>query len=140
MTRNYIASCQCAKVKFESSLEPVVHLSCHCTDCRLATGSDWSNIAFFLEKSVQISGEVNSEHFRADSGSDTMRDSCAICRTVMFDRSAGFAALIGVFSAQIETPSVDVPRLHVWTSSKLSSVEIPNSVKVFEKGLPAASN
>lgn len=140
MARKTIASCQCAKVKFESNAELIVHLSCHCTNCRLATGSDWSNIALFLEKSVQISGEVNSEHFKAGSVSDTMRDNCVNCGTVMFDMSARFAALIGVFSAQIETPSVDVPRLHGWTSSKLSSVEIPNSVKAFEKGLPAASN
>lgn len=137
MTQNYVGSCQCGNVQVKCTAAPVVHLCCHCGDCRQATGAPASNIAFFLKKSVELSGEVSSDHFSAVSGNDTMREKCVNCGTMMFDKSAGFSALIGVFSAQIETPNLDAPSLHVWTSSKLSNVEIPSSVNTFEKGLPA---
>ena len=56
----------------------------------------------------------------------------------MFDKSARFSALIGVFSAQIQTSCLDAPSLHVWTRSKLGTVELSTYMKTFEKGLPAS--
>lgn len=138
MNHDYVGSCQCGEVRFKCTAAPVVHLCCHCSDCRQATGNPASNIAFFVEAFVERRGELDIAHFKAESGSETMRESCANCHTVMFDKSAGFSALIGVFTAQIETPYLDAPSLHVWTSSKLSNVEIPADIKAFEKGLPAS--
>jgi len=56
----------------------------------------------------------------------------------MFDKSARFSVLIGIFSAQIQTPCLDVPSLHLWTRSKLGTVELSAYIKTFEKGLPAS--
>lgn len=132
MSDLFRASCTCGNVTFQSAKSPVIQLTCHCSDCREATGSDFSNLAFFRAKAAEITGEVAQKDFIAASGSGTQRDYCSNCQTLMFDRSDRFPQLIGIFAQQLEAPFEFNPAAHIWVKNKLPHVKIPNG-KQFDK-------
>ncbi len=135
MSIKILAQCRCGEVTFTSSAEPVMQLSCHCTDCREATQNDFSNIAFFKMNATEVAGELIPKNYVSDAGNKTQRDACASCGTFMFDTSEGFPGLMGVFSQQIEAPFVSAPQCHVWVQSKLPQTQLSAKRVQYEKGL-----
>jgi len=135
MTDMITASCRCGKLKFSSHEQPVIHLSCHCADCRAATSDDYSNIAFFKQGESIVSGAVRTMSFTAGSGNLTSREACPNCGTIMFDKSEGFPGLIGVFSNNIKQIDLDEPSCHVWLESKLPHVKLAAGSKTYNNGI-----
>ncbi|MFK7801993.1 MAG: GFA family protein [Anaerolineae bacterium] len=133
MTHQIQASCSCGKVTFQSAEPPIIQMTCHCADCRSATGNDYSNIAFFRTKVADISGKVAPHQFVANSGNNTQREACPDCGTVMFDKSDGFPMLVGVFAQQIEPPFEFNAAAHVWVKSKLPHIEISGPTQFSEE-------
>lgn len=129
------ASCNCGIVTFESSENPIIQLCCHCSDCRAATNTPFSEIAFFKVKSAKVEGEISSMEFISHSKSNTKREYCSVCSTIMFDRSSGFPSLVGVFINRLQSPFSPHIDSHVWVKSKSVSVDIPLGVKVYEEGI-----
>lgn len=119
MSKRIEAKCLCGLVRFESAAAPVVQLVCHCSDCRQATGNEYSTLAFFESATVAIQGECAERAFQANSGAATKRLSCKACDTLMFDRSEGFPTLVGVFVERIEAPFVPEPACQLWTNSRV---------------------
>lgn len=136
MKPTYEGGCQCKRISFACNAEPVVHLACHCNDCRQATGADYSAIAFFKTSAVHLNGATDVYTFTAASGNKTRREYCENCGTVVFDKSDGFSGLTGIFSAQINTPKLLSPRIHVWVGSKLEHVQLSPKLKSYQQGLP----
>ena len=133
MSSQIQATCIWGNVPFQAADPPIMQMPCHCTDCRAATGNDYSNIAFFRTKVAGISGETAPHHFVASSGNKTQREACPDCGTVMFDKSDGFPQLIGVFAQQIEPPFEFNPAAHVWVKSKLPHIEISGTAQFHEE-------
>jgi len=135
MSSEIVASCSCGKVEFKSTENPVIQICCHCEDCREVTNTDYTTIVLFNSSAVTVSGKLSEYKFTAESGNQTVRESCSKCKTIMFDRSQGFPTLIGVISHQILEPFEAKPTHHIWVKSKLQHVSIPQGVKSFEKGI-----
>ena len=135
MSEMISASCTCGQVGFKSTEPPVIQLCCHCNDCRDASGNDYSTIAFFKLESVETSGNLAENIYTAESGSQTKRGFCSSCNALMFDTSAGFPTLIGVMTQRIHAPFALAPTRHVWVSSKLNNVSIPEGCVQHEKGI-----
>ncbi len=135
MRPEIFASCECGALTFKSSEQPALQICCHCSDCRDATQSDYSNIAFFKSKSGQVDGNIHSKFYVAESGSTTQREACGACGSIMFDKSAGFPGLIGVFSAQIQAPFKAKVNSHVWVKSKTENTIISQEAIAYEEGL-----
>lgn len=131
MTDEITATCECGEVCFTSNERPVVQLVCHCSDCRQATGRAFAEIVFFISEHVEISGSLSVDTFRADSGSETTRESCTVCGSLMFDRSQGFPTLVGVMAERMDEPFEFEAGAHVWTKSKRADVEIPKDALHF---------
>ncbi len=131
----YLAQCLCGDIQFKSNTKPVIELSCHCNDCRNATGRDFSNLVFFTLADSHVKGETVAKNFIVESGNKTSRQACPTCGTIMFDRSEGFQSLIGVFATQLEKPFIFKPQCHVWVSSKLPSSHIDKSIMQYPQGI-----
>ncbi|GJM13167.1 MAG: aldehyde-activating protein [Pseudohongiella sp.] len=135
MTIEIESSCECGAVRATASGKPAIQLCCHCADCQTATNLPYASIVFFRIDQVVIEGEVKAQEFIAESGSATSRDSCGNCGSVMFDRSAGFPALLGIMAQRLVEPFTFEPACHVWAASKQAGVDIPKGIKVYEKGI-----
>ena len=135
MNNEITATCQCGAVRFRSQHQPVLQLFCHCKDCQVSTSGAFAKTAFFKLKYTEVSGRLAVRTFKAVSGNKTTRESCANCGSLMFDRSEGFASLIGVMAERINEAFVFEPACHVWTKSKQSHVTIPDDVKQYVENI-----
>jgi hypothetical protein len=135
MRSEIFANCECGALSFKSSEQPVLQICCHCSDCRDATQSDFSTIAFFKSKRGQVDGNIHSKFYVAESGCTTQREACSACGSMMFDKSAGFPGLIGVFSDYIQAPFKATVNSHVWVKSKTENTVISQEEITYEEGL-----
>ncbi len=135
MSGTITASCQCGKLTFTASNQPLIQFVCHCKDCQIATGLPFTGLVFFKRKYVEISGELQEQHFVADSGSRTSRAACAHCGTLVFDQSEGFPGIIGVMQERILGDFEFLPHCHVWVKSKLAEILIPDGAKQFQENI-----
>ena len=132
---NIEAKCACGDVRFKSTSRPVMQLCCHCLDCQDSLKKEYATIAFFQVDSTKVSGIVEETFYRADSGGRTVRQLCAKCRTVMFDKSESFPTLIGVMTDQMRAPFIPTPSCHVWVDSKSANVSIPADIRQYARGI-----
>ena len=80
-------------------------------------------------------GSTTTREFKADSGTNTSRESCASCNQLMFDRTQGFPQIIGVVADRIEPPYSFQARCHVWLESRVLEPDFQEGVKCFERGM-----
>jgi hypothetical protein len=113
------AQCRCGAVRFTSQRPPILQRYCHCTNCQESTGRPFARTALFKAQHSAVSGPLAVRAYNR-----TTWESCADCGSLMFDRSAGFPALIGVVAERISAPFVFEPAGHDWTSSTQSNVTI----------------
>lgn len=137
MNSQITASCRCGAVQFKSQRPPVLQLLCHCTHCQTSTAGPFAKTAFFTAEHAEVSGALVVRAFKAKSGNRTTRESCANCGFLMFDRSEGSPALIGVMAKRISGPFVFEPECHVWTQSKQPCVTIPDDARQYAENVTA---
>ncbi len=135
MVTPVMARCTCGGLRFTSTREPILQLTCHCAQCRSVSKTSSTNFAFFKLADTEVSGQTVVHSFTADSGAKTMRETCAACGDMLLDRTEGFPKLIGVVADRIQPPYAFEPRCHVWVDSKLAGVAVPEGAEVFERGM-----
>jgi hypothetical protein len=135
MTTPIVARCTCGSFQFQSTRAPILQLTCHCEHCRQVAKLPFTNFAFFKLAEAAMTGQTVSHSFTADSGSKTVRETCATCGDLVVDRTEGFPQLVGVVAERILPPFEFTPRCHVWSQSKAADVAIPDGVKAFDRGM-----
>lgn len=136
MDPTYTARCACGSVTIRSPRAPLLQLTCHCAQCREASGQPSTNFAFFRAAETEVTGATTVRAFTADSGHATTRESCADCGQMMVDRTAGFPKIVGIVAERIAPPYVFTPGCHVWLANAVARPEIPAGVAAHEQGLP----
>ena len=129
------AKCTCGEFRFKSQGEPIIQLTCHCSQCRQVSKAPSSNFAFFKLAECEIQGKTVIHSFTADSGTKTLRESCATCGEMLLDRTEGYPQIIGVVADRIQPPYEFQARCHVWVESKCAEVTVPEGVKAFARNM-----
>jgi hypothetical protein len=93
----------------------------------------FTNFAYFKLAETEVNGNTVVHRFVADSGTKTMRESCANCGELVLDRTEAFPQIVGVVAERIQPPYVFQAHCHVWIESKLAEVSIPEGVKAFAR-------
>jgi hypothetical protein len=135
MNANVEAQCSCGNFRFKSPREPILQLTCHCQQCRQVSGAPFTNFAFFKLAETNLEGKTVVHPFVADSGTKTVRETCAICGDPLLDRTEGFPQIVGVVAERIQPPYQFQARCHVWVESKSAEVAIPEGVKAFPRNM-----
>jgi hypothetical protein len=135
MPSSVVATCTCGDFRFTSESQPIVQLTCHCFQCRQVSKEPSSNFAFFKLAESKVEGKTVVHSFTADSGTKTIRESCATCGEMLLDRTEGFPQIIGVVADLIQPPYSFQARCHVWVESKLPEVTVPEGVKAFARNM-----
>ena len=129
------ATCTCGGFRFTSENQPIVQLTCHCSQCRQVSKAASSNFAFFKMAESTVEGKTVAHSFTADSGTKTVRETCATCGEMLLDRTEGFPQIIGVVADRIQPPYMFQARCHVWVESKSPGVTVPEGVKAFARNM-----
>lgn len=130
--------CNCGSVRYKLTAEPFMTVACHCENCRRQSGTAFSVNLVLRADAVEIEGELLSYEDKAtESGSPIIRGFCGSCGSPVKSWSSSGPQVVVIKAGTLDDPSPHAPTMHIWTSSKLAWVPIPEGMVQFEKNLPA---
>lgn len=120
-------ACQCGVVRIEASGAPKWVATCHCSDCRKATGAAMATFAGFDSENVKLTG-VAFHEFESSPG--VFRGFCLSCGARLTYRSARWPDELHLHIGALDDANDLAPQGNVFTKEKLDWVTL-------EPGLPA---
>ena len=128
--------CQCGKVRYEITQQPLLVYTCHCLDCQRLTGSAFSLGVVVPEGGFRLSGiEPRALQRVADSGRITTRLVCPECGSWITGLPRD--GLYRVRGGTLDDTSWLRPTRHIWGKRRQPWVVIPEGDEVFEGQSPA---
>lgn len=126
--------CACGQVRFELSSEPLFVHCCHCTRCQCETGSAFVINALIETANVKVvSGTTEEVVVPTASGKGQRIVRCDECHVALWSHYAygAIADLIAFVRVGTLTSAGEVvPDIHIFASSKLPWVVIPEGATV----------
>ncbi|CZF78132.1 Glutathione-dependent formaldehyde-activating enzyme [Grimontia celer] len=125
--------CQCGKVRYEVTGEPMQQVFCYCSDCQTRTGGDkWFGI-WYHHDNFKFTGEVETKTFtrKGSSGHDVHQHYCPECGvTVCADITIGqFYTIAGPSFDDAESLE---PKMAIFTASAPKWAVLPTTIPVFD--------
>jgi hypothetical protein len=137
--------CACGEVRYRLTSEPLFVHCCHCRRCQRQTGSAFVvNILIETDRVELLAGEPERVDVpRGGSGKQKIWR-CPSCQIALYSQYTR-ATVRFVRAGTLDEPASVTPDVHIFTSTKLSWVTLPDSVPAFtsyydqEKLWPAES-
>lgn len=131
---NIEGGCNCGAVRYSVSSKPLMVAVCHCANCRRQSGSAFSVNIVVKSSLMEIRGDLATfEDADTQSGSPVLRQFCSRCGSPIRSLSAAQQAISIVKAGTTDDPSLFVPAMHVWTSSALPWIPLPDDLPRFER-------
>jgi hypothetical protein len=129
------ASCQCGQVTYKLFEAPQNVIACHCRECQKLSTSAFSVTAVVATNAIAFNGEMKQWTRIADSGNKNSGYFCPNCGTRIYQFNPDQPDSIKLKLKPVDKASESLfePKIHVWTSEKLSWDQIPAGVKSAEK-------
>lgn len=125
--------CDCGGLRYRIETAPLVVHCCHCRWCQRETGSAFVlNAMIEADRVVLLKGEPELVVTPSASGRGQVIARCPTCRIAVWSNYAGAGPLLRfVRVGTLDHPEALAPDVHIFTSSKLSWVVVPEGAKVF---------
>ncbi|WP_420890912.1 GFA family protein [Marinobacter suaedae] len=129
------ASCDCGQLVLDITTPVVTQVVCHCSDCRGMTGLPYVDIAFFEPDGCKALGESRPTTMKGGSGIEKTYFACPECGAAVYATVGALKGACVVIASRLSSP-LDESSTHIWTSEKVSNVEIPSTAVTSLKGPP----
>ena len=124
--------CSCGAVRYRLTSEPLFTNCCHCLNCQRQTGSAFViNLLIETDRVELLAGDPQPVDVPRDDGSRQRIFRCPDCQVAVFSEY-GRPAMRFVRAGTLDEPSSVTPDAHIFTRTKLSWVELPESTPAFE--------
>ncbi len=129
--------CQCGAVRFVTRGEPVRAMACHCTGCKLRSGSPYGVGVYFDDSAVEfLQGDLNTFEFSSDTTGRWIRNefcnNCGSTVTWTLEMRPGLRAISG---GSYDDPNWFDIAAHIWTRSARTDMCYPEGMHVCEQAL-----
>jgi hypothetical protein len=124
MDIKHTGGCQCGKVRYHTSGEPIVVALCHCSMCRRANAAPAVAWAMFSQDQVRFEGEP--KRYRSSPGAT--RGFCSECGTQISFTAEYIPGLIDLTVGSFDHPESLPPALHYWESKRLPWVQFADDL------------
>ena len=127
--------CTCGAVRYRLTARPMFVHCCHCTWCQRETGSAFALNALIEASRVELlQGELRQATLPTASGNGQVVSRCAICGIVVWSNYAGAGDKVHfVRVGTLEDPSIAPPDIHIYTTTKLPWVILPDGVRAVDE-------
>ncbi|HET7844114.1 MAG TPA: GFA family protein [Xanthomonadales bacterium] len=133
--------CACRAVRYRLRAAPLFVNCCHCSWCQRETGSAFVVNAMIETANVELlAGEPILVDTPSASGKGQKIARCATCHLALWSHYPGGGPKIAfVRVGTLDSPSRFPPDAHIYTSTKLPWVALPDAVRAFPEfyDLPA---
>ena len=127
-------ACTCGQVRFRMTSDPLFVHCCHCSWCQRESGTAFALNALIEADRVELlSGEVEIVDTPSASGKGQRISRCPRCRVAVWSNYGGGDAVRFVRVGTLLEPDRLPPDVHIFTSSKLPWVVLPDDVPIFEE-------
>ena len=124
--------CSCGAVRYRLASDPLFTHCCHCLNCQRQTGSAFViNLLIEADRVELLAGVPRPVDVPRDDGSKQTIFRCPTCQVAVFSLYS-HPGVRFVRGGTLDDPSSVSPDVHIFTRSKLSWVELPDSVPAFE--------
>jgi hypothetical protein len=127
--------CTCGGVRYRLTSEPLFVHCCHCSWCQRETGSAFAVNALIEADRVELlqqEPQLVKTPSKGGKGQDYYR--CAKCRVAVWSNYAGAGIKVRFIRAgTLDEPGRLPPDVHIFVSSKLPLVVIPDGVPSAEE-------
>jgi len=126
--------CQCGEVRYVcTGEEPKIYV-CHCTTCRAQSASAFGISYIVPATSLQIThGTPHYYEVTTDSGSRKNGAFCPTCGVRLWHMSGTEDAYRSIKGGSLDEPLDLSKAIHIWVSSKLAGIIIPDGCRQFPK-------
>lgn len=124
--------CTCGAVHYRLLDRPMFTHCCHCSWCQRETGTAFALNALIERDRLEVTGEVEYQRMPSASGKGQEMARCPSCKVVLFSHYAGSGRLSAfVRVGTMDRPADCPPDVHIFTSTKLPWVVIPEDTPQF---------
>ena len=124
--------CQCGRVRYRVSGEPLKLAVCHCRECQRHAGSAFGMSMIVLETNLAVEGTLKVFARSSDSGRKVEAFFCPECGTRIYTKPTFAPGIVNLKPGTLDDTSWLRPQLHVWTSSKQPWIELPADIPQHE--------
>lgn len=121
MAKKYTGRCACNAVQYEFDTTPGFVASCHCLDCKRASGGESATFGGVPEGDFTVTtGTPKSFGYVAASGKKLERVFCGECGARLFTKNLeSFPGLVFVTIGTLDDPAAFAPQLDMFTKRRL---------------------
>ena len=124
--------CDCGGVHFSTNATPIIVHCCHCRWCQRETGSAFVINAVVETGSLDVTGETVMVDTPWGSGNGQKIVRCPKCHVALWSHyGRPGRGLAFIRAGTLDDPSAVTPDVHIFTSTKLPWVRLPENAKVF---------
>jgi hypothetical protein len=130
--------CTCGQVRYRLRGGPIFVHCCHCSWCQRETGSAFALNAMFETDRVEVvAGKTEVVDTPSKSGKGQKIVRCPACQVAIWSHYAGAGQAVAfVRVGTLEQPERLPPDIHIFTSSKLPWVPLPEGVPAVPEYYP----
>ncbi|MEQ9209708.1 MAG: GFA family protein, partial [Pseudomonadales bacterium] len=130
--------CNCRRVRYRISSEPLFTHVCHCHECQRESGGAFHVSTVIVGADFSITSDVVDEHTVVrPSGNEYKVYECQKCSCTIAGHSIDSNKLMVVRPSTFDDTSLIQPQAHIWTREKQGWVVLPQDVPVFSENYDA---
>lgn len=121
MAKKHTAQCACGTIRFEFDSEPDFIATCHCLDCKRASGGEAATFFGIPEGDLTVvSGSPKAFAYVAASGKKLERVFCPECGSRLYTQKLeSFPGLSFVTIGSLDQPGSFAPKLEMFVKRRL---------------------
>jgi hypothetical protein len=108
-------------------------MSCHCDQCRKATGASYSTNLFVTESDFTISGDTLEYQHKSDSGSTMTKINCAKCGSPTLGRNTNREGMLLLRAGTVDQKDLIKPAGYVYCEKAIPTTAMDPELKQFAK-------
>ena len=126
--------CLCGAARYRAGLTMRFQsYACHCTDCQTRSGSAFGIQLAALTSDLTVEGELlRGEHVQP-SGAVAGIYACKCCLTRLYTDNYRRPGIVNLRAGTLDNSAALIPAAHLWVSSKLPWVVIPEDTIAMER-------
>ena len=132
MPAPYTGGCQCGRVRYELTTEPVRIVACHCKECQRQSGSAFGMSMLVPQAALKVSGETRAYTRIADSGNENTGYFCPNCGNRIYQVPKYAPGMLVLKPGTLDDASWLKPNYFVWMKRAQGWVVVPDGVRALE--------